>query len=112
MQAVQMCGRFQTKIKDLKTQPWNLLGIGHQSSADKVDREQEKYELLPEMAEDNPDADPTERFRNNKPAETRLEWKNMDYGGIVSSKKHLRVSHCQEGARPIFHVNHRRECTA
>ena len=46
----------------------------------------------------------------NKPAErekeTRIEWKNIDYGGRVSSKKHLRVSQCQEGARTIFYVNH------
>ena len=33
----------------------------------------------------------------------------MGVGGKVSSKKHLRVSECQEGVRTIFHADHSRD---
>ena len=41
-----------------------------------------------------------------EPAETRVEWKKMGYGGKVSSKKHFRVSQCQEGVRTMWHLDH------
>ena len=67
MQAVQMCGRLNVKIEDMKVQEWNLLGIGGQDSAARCEREQEKYEQLLEIAEYSRD-DPTEgHFRNPVP---------------------------------------------
>ena len=36
--AVQMCGGVQTKVESLKSQHWDLLGVGDQETADKVER--------------------------------------------------------------------------
>ena len=38
MQAIQMCGRLNAKIEDMKAQQWNLLGMSDQDSADKCER--------------------------------------------------------------------------
>lgn len=79
-----MCGRLQTKIEELKSQHWDLLGVWDQDTADKVEREQEKYGELLAIAEcrrGNPDAAEV-RSRNPVPGrhertcrETRVEWK-------------------------------------
>ena len=53
-----MCGRLHAKIGGVKVQEWNLLGIGDQDSADRCEREREKYGRFFEIAEyrrDNPD---------------------------------------------------------
>ena len=75
MQAAQMCGRPQTKIEKLRTQHWDLLGLGDQDLAGRVEREQEKYEerlAIEEYRRDNPDADPAE-VRSRSPVLGRKE---------------------------------------
>ena len=63
-----MCGRLQTKIEELKTHYWNLLGVGNQDDADRIEKEQKKYEELLEIAEsrrDNPNVDPAAASSRN-----------------------------------------------
>ena len=48
-QAMQMCGRLETKIEQLSEKHWDLLGRGLQDVADQVESEKEKYEEFARM---------------------------------------------------------------
>ena len=121
-QSSQMCGRLEAKLGQLHERHWNLMGRGLQEAADVVEKEMEKYhELLYRVRrhEERSSRQTTNRSVTNlwEPSsleiqrtveKTRIQWKKMDCACKVSSKKHLIVSHRQEGVRNIFQICQKR----